>query len=147
MFKQTKKNNTAIVIMKTVLLFAAVFAVFFAGGALAAGGAAPKAVTLSSIASNVNTTVSETATILIDVSIIAGIGFVIASFFKFHQHKLNPTQVPLSQGITLLLIGAGLMLVPTLIPTTTTAIFGKNTTVAQTGGDQIGALINGSGTQ
>ncbi len=27
---------------------------------------------------------------LVAISLIAGIGFVIAAFFKFHQHKQNP---------------------------------------------------------
>jgi hypothetical protein len=29
--------------------------------------------------------------LLIGLSLIAGIGFVIAALFKFHQHKQNPT--------------------------------------------------------
>ena len=76
---------------------------------------------------------------------IAGIGFIMASFFKFHQHKLNPTQVPLSQGITLLLIGAGLAVFPTLLPTATHAVFGSSADIAKIGGGQIGGLIGGSG--
>ena len=37
------------------------------------------------------------------ISIVAGVGFILASFFKFHQHKQNPQQVQISQGISLLL--------------------------------------------
>src|SRR3990167_7245376 len=97
----------------------------------AAMAAAPSAVTLSAISNNVDVSVTKLATVLTDVSLIAGIGFIMASFFKFHQHKLNPTQVPISQGITLLLIGAGLCLFPTMLPTATTAIFGSKASIAQ----------------
>ena len=96
--------------------------VLFAGLALAAS---PSAVTVSALATNVGKSVGHLAVVLTDISIIAGIGFVMASFFKFHQHKLNPTQVPMSQGITLLLIGAALLLFPTMLPTATHAVFGS----------------------
>lgn len=101
-------------------------------------------IALSEIASNVNTSVSELATVLSDISLIAGIGFVLASFFKFHQHKLNPTQVPISQGITLLLIGAGLTLFPVMLPTAKRAIFGSQAPISQVGGTEISKII-GSG--
>jgi len=67
--------------------------------------------------------------------LIAGIGFIMASFFKFHQHKLNPTQVPMSQGITLLLIGAGLAVFPHLFGTATQAVFGTKIKMATLGGN------------
>lgn len=102
--------------------------------------ASVSAVSLSSISGNVNKSVSQLATVLTDVSLIAGVGFVMASFFKFHQHKLNPTQVPISQGITLLLIGAGLVLFPTMLPTATKAVFGS-AKIAKVGGSQIHSII------
>ncbi len=100
-------------------------------------------IALSSINSNIDTSVTVLAKILSDISLIAGIGFVMASFFKFHQHKLNPTNIPLSQGITLILIGSGLILFPTLLPTTTRAVFGT-VTVNKVGGGQISKLIGGT---
>ncbi len=118
--------------------------VLLTGVAFAAGtGTGPDALTLGGIAKTVDTSVTETAVILTDAALLAGIGFVLASFFKFHQHKLNPTQVPLSQGITLLLIGAGLMLFPTLIPTASKAVFGT-AKVATVSGNQIVGLIGGT---
>lgn len=105
----------------------------------------PSAVTLSTIAESVDNTVSELATILIDVALISGIGFILASFFKFHQHKQNPQQVQMSQGISLLLIGCGLTLIPLLIPTASVAVFGTQANKpAQIGGSDIHQLI-GSG--
>src|SRR3990167_744076 len=65
-------------------------------------------VTMGAISKNIHGAMKDFLVIFQDIGLVAGIGFVIGSFFKFHQHKMNPTQVPLSQGITLLLVGAGL---------------------------------------
>ena len=68
-----------------------------------------------------------------------------ASFFKFHQHKLNPNQVSMTQGISLLLIGCGLTLVPLIIPTASMAILGsKADKPAQINGAEIKKLIGGT---
>ncbi len=98
-------------------------------------------VMLSTIQSNVAHTVSETAKVLQDISLVAGIGFIMASFFKFHQHKLQPTQVPMSQGVTLLVIGGGLTLFPLLIPTAGSTILGASANVSKTSGAGISKLI------
>ncbi len=101
------------------------------------------AITVSNLETNLGKTVTELSVILSNISLIAGIGFVLASFFKFHQHKMNPTQVPLSQGITLLLIGAALLLFPKLLPTAAKAAFGTTKITSTTGAD-IKGLISGS---
>jgi intracellular multiplication protein IcmD len=103
-------------------------------------------VTLTTVAASVDNTVGQLATVLVDVSLISGIGFIMASFFKFHQHKQNPQQVQMSQGISLLLIGCGLTLIPLLIPTASVSVLGtaaKNP--AKIGGSSIHNLI-GNGT-
>ena len=84
--------------------------------------------TISDIATNTSNTMKSVAQLLEAVSLIAGIGFVMASFFKFHQHKLNPQQVPISQGITLLIIGGGLTMFPALLPVGGKAIAGGSAT-------------------
>lgn len=81
---------------------------------------------ISTIAANMGNTMKAVAGILEDISLVAGIGFVMASFFKFHQHKLNPQQVPISQGITLLLVGGGLTVFPALIPVAGHAVVGSD---------------------
>lgn len=99
-------------------------------------------VTLTTVAASVDNTVGQLATVLVDVALISGIGFIMASFFKFHQHKQNPQQVQMSQGISLLLIGCGLTLIPLLIPTASVSILGtaaKNP--AKIGGSSIHNLI------
>lgn len=80
--------------------------------------------TLGTIKTNVSGSIKNLLVILQDIAMLAGVGFIIASFFKFHQHKMNPTQVPLSQGVTLLLVGAGLTAFPNLISTATQSAFG-----------------------
>lgn len=114
--------------IKPLLIVVALGGAVFVNAAFAKDGGE----TMSSVASTIDGSVSSLVVILVDTALIAGVGFVIASFFKFHQHKLNPTQVPLSQGITLLLIGAGLTLLPVLIPTASKAVF-KNGKSAQIG--------------
>ena len=118
--------------------------IVFTGMAFAVGGE-PTLVTMSTIASSVDTTVAQLATVLIDIALISGIGFIMASFFKFHQHKQNPQQVQMSQGVSLLLIGCGLTLIPLLLPTASVSVLGTAAKKpAQIGGSDIHNLI-GSG--
>ena len=121
-------------LLKLIVLALGMAALFFASGGLAA---APTGVSLSTIATNVGSSVTNLAKILEDVALVAGVGFIMASFFKFHQHKLNPQQVPMSQGITLLLVGAGLAVFPHLIPTASHAVFGSGATQASVGSSPI----------
>ena len=99
---------------------------------------------LSQIASNVEGSLSSVARLLEDISLVAGIGFIMASFFKLYQHKNNPTQIPISNGLTMLGIGA-LTLFPALIPTAATSIIGSQGTMAKLGGSQISQVIGGQG--
>ena len=122
---------------KAVTLLMAMGTALFAGACLAD----TTAISMTVIASTIDTTVANLSTVLIDVALIAGIGFILASFFKFHQHKQNPTQVQMSQGISLLLIGCGLTLIPILIPTASQAILGTDAKTAQIGGSDIHGLI------
>ncbi|WP_267257057.1 type IV secretion protein IcmD [Coxiella endosymbiont of Ornithodoros maritimus] len=137
---QTKTIRLFRILLGLLLLLTGVIGLLFAGTTLAA----INLVSLSSIAENVDTSVAELAIVLSDISLIAGVGFVMASFFKFHQHKLNPIQVSISQGVTLLLIGAGLVLFPTMFPTAKQAIFGKTAEITKVGGGQVHSIISSS---
>lgn len=114
--------------------------IIFAGIVLAETVLAAPTVSISGIQTNVDKTVSSIAKILEDIALIAGIGFIMASFFKFHQHKQNPQQVQLSQGVTLLVIGAGLAVFPHLLATTTYGVLGV-TKVEKVGGTAITGII------
>ncbi len=102
-----------------IAFFAACF--FMSTDVMAAGLSSPS---IGAIKANISSSIKDLMTILQDVAMVTGIGFVIAAFFKFHQHKMQPTQVPLSQGVTLLLVGAGLTVFPSLLGTATKSAFG-----------------------
>ncbi len=117
-------------VIKWSLLIAIMAALFY----VETGLAVASGIAVSTIATNISKSVGSFVKILEDIALVTGIGFIMASFFKFHQHKLNPTQVPISQGVTLLLIGAALVVFPTLLPTATKAVFGSTAKFATTGG-------------
>lgn len=97
---------------------------------------------LTDISSNVDTAITSLSQILENVALVAGIGFILVSFFKFHQHKLNPTQVPISQGITLLVIGAALTIFPKLIEAPSTAFVGSAGEITHLSSNEISGLIS-----
>ena len=97
--------------------------------------------TVSAIQQNLSKGISNISIVMEDIALVAGIGFIFSSFFKFHQHKMNPTQVPLSQGVTLLVIGSGLAVFPHLLSTTTQGVFGQNVTTL--GSSSISKVIGG----
>jgi intracellular multiplication protein IcmD len=129
--------------MKATKLFkrfagiSAVFALFFASTTFAAD------VTLQDIQGNIDTAVVTVASILTDIALVTGICFILAAFFKFHQHKVNPNQTPISQGVTLLVIGAALTAFTVLIPVATQSIYGKGQAIMKTGGADMKTLIDG----
>ena len=104
-------------------------------------GFAEAAENVQQISAHVSTTLGSFASIMQNVGLIAGICFILASLFKFHQHRQNPTQVPLSQAIVLLVIGACLIVFPYLIQTPSTAITNKG--IATLSGNQIHGVIGG----
>jgi intracellular multiplication protein IcmD len=138
MFNKKSFSKHARLIAKVAALLAIVGGALYAGSAMAAA----TYVSIGSISKTVDGTVSALGVVFTDISIIAGLGFVTASFFKFHQHKQNPQQVQMSQGVSLLLIGCGLTLVPLLVPTASVSVLGvKGANNAKVGGSAIGKLI------
>ena len=115
----------------------ALFALFFASTTFAAD------ITLQDIQGNIDTAVVTVASILTDIALVTGICFILAAFFKFHQHKVNPNQTPISQGVTLLVIGAALTAFTVLIPVATQTIYGKGQPIMKTGGTDMKKLIDG----
>ena len=103
--------------------------------------AATPAGNITSIASNVSKGLLSIASIMEDVALVAGVGFILVAFFKFHQHKQNPTQVPISQGLALLVIGACLTLFPRLLQTPGQIIEGPGATPAKMSSNAVASLI------
>ena len=71
---------------------------------------------------------------------VAGVGFILTSLFKFDQHKKNPTQIPMGQPLTLLIIGACLLVLPFIVKTLTSSVDPSNQ-----GGQLSSQLGGGSG--
>lgn len=136
MLKLVKKLFFGGVGLRLAVLFAGIFSV---SEAMASGSN----ITLTTITSNVSAGVVNVAKILQDIALVAGIGFIFAAFFKFHAHKMQPQQVPLSQGVALLLVGAGLAVFPHLLDTATKGVFG--TDVQHAGGTSIKGIIGSGG--
>ena len=66
-------------------------------------------------------------------SYIAGLGFAIVGIMKLKAHKDNPTQVPLSQPMVLLIVATLLMFIPSLISTAQETIFEGGEAAAEYG--------------
>ncbi len=99
------------------------------------------ALTLQTIANNVGSTMDITAKIISAVALISGLSFIVAAFFKFHQHKQNPSQVTIGQGLVLMLVGAALCIFPTLIPTFESVLTGTTNSTASIWGTGIANII------
>ncbi len=117
MTKAVKKKQTE---PKLALLgyFSALLALFFVSEIAFGAGQ-----TVGDVAEHVTGSMKGLQKLLGAAAYIAGLGFGIAGMMKFKAHKDNPTQVPLSQPITLILIAAGLVFLPSLISTAGTTIF------------------------
>lgn len=84
--------------------------------------------TIGTIASSITNSLAAVSELIIAVSVLAGLGFGVASMFKFKQHKDNPTQVPLGQPMAFLAIAIFLIWLPFIL---------------KAGGQTMGAKANG----
>lgn len=105
--------------------------------------AAPSQLTLTNINTRISHGIGGVVQIMQDIALVAGIGFIFSSFFKFHQHRQQPTQVPLSQGVTLLVIGAALAIFPHLLSTASQGMFG--TTINKAGSPGVASVVASTG--
>ena len=80
---------------------------------------------LGLVAQNISGSFQFIGQLLIGVAYLAGIGFGIASIFKFKQHKDNPTQIPVGTPIALLVIAVALVFLPLLFKPAGETLFGK----------------------
>jgi intracellular multiplication protein IcmD len=111
---------------KTFLYLLIASAFFAIGTCFAQGSATPG--TIGEIASNVTESFQGIGTLMIAISYLAGIGFVLASIFKFKQHKDNPTQIPLGTPLALLVLGIILIFLPMIFAPAGKTIFGEGAT-------------------
>lgn len=106
------------------ILYSTIFA-FWVSDAMAQSGQS-----LSDIVGTVQDNILTLGPLLTIVSYIAGVAFAIAGIVKFKAHKDNPTQVPLSQPIVYLLVGAGLLFLPSIMSSAGSTVFGSGQAVS-----------------
>ncbi|QLH41352.1 MAG: hypothetical protein HWD59_00515 [Coxiellaceae bacterium] len=88
--------------------------------------------------------------LMIAISYVAGIAFVLASIFKFKQHKDNPTQIPLGTPLAMLVIGIVLVFLPMIFGPAGVTLFGtgaKSGEVKGGGFSEIPGSTSGSSSQ
>lgn len=91
------------------------------------------ALTLGTMASSVTKTFKEIGLLITSGSYIAGLAFSVGAIMKFKQHKDNPTQIPIGTPISLVLIAAALLFMPTLLKSIGSTMFGTATTAGSAG--------------
>jgi len=115
---------------KTVLI-----AVLVSAGLLITGPVyAQQVVSLAQIAQNIMGSFVGLGKLLIAIAYLAGVGFTIASIFKFKQHKDNPTQIPLGTPLALLTLGVVLVFLPGIFRPVGETIYGASYSDSMAGG-------------
>jgi intracellular multiplication protein IcmD len=116
---------------KGLLKLIGVFGVLYSGAALAQGGGAAAGgggTNIGAIASNITGSFESIGRLILAVAFLGGIGFIMAAIFKFKQHKDNPNQVTLGTPIAMLVIGAFLVFMPSIIGPAGSTIYGASPT-------------------
>jgi len=111
-----QKNNK---ISKVVAIIAVVLTLF-------CSSVYADSVTLGDIAKNIMESFKDLGQLMLAISYLSGFGFTISSIFKFKQHKDNPTQIPVSTPLALLIVGIMLIFLPGIIKPSGFTIFGAN---------------------
>ena len=132
MSKQSRERIFYAIFVRLAAMF---LGIFFAADALAGGSQ----LSLTSLNTSLGSGIGKIVNMMQDIATVAGVGFIFSAFFKFHQHKQNPTQVKLSDGVAMLVIGAGLTIFPHLLGTVSKGVFGQS--LSKVGGTDISAAI------
>lgn len=108
-------------------------AYIFVGLALLSFTSAACALTIGTMASKITSTFAQIGLLITSGSYIAGLAFSVGAIMKFKQHKDNPTQIQIGQPISLVLIAAALLFMPTLLKSIGATMFGTATTAGSKG--------------
>jgi intracellular multiplication protein IcmD len=115
-------------ILKTLMFFIVAGSGFYVSLALA------EVTNIGDIADTIVKSFESIGKLMIATAYISGIGFTIASVFKFKQHRDNPTQIPIGAPIALLAIGVILIFLPGIIGPVGETLFGTNNLNEMSGG-------------
>jgi intracellular multiplication protein IcmD len=89
---------------------------------------------IADIAKNIMDSFKQLGQLMLAMAYLSGFGFVISSIFKFKQHKDNPTQIPVSTPIALLMVGIVLIFLPGILRPAGYTIFGTGAQLEQLAG-------------
>ncbi|MBA2654556.1 MAG: type IV secretion protein IcmD [Gammaproteobacteria bacterium] len=112
-------NSKCFPYLKGMFKLSMIIGLFYSGIAL--GQSADSGI--GGIAANITSQFSKIGQLILAIAFLGGIGFIMAAIFKFKQHKDNPTQIPLGTPIAMLVIGAFLVFMPSLIAPAGATIF------------------------
>ncbi|KTD45443.1 IcmD (DotP) [Legionella quinlivanii] len=104
---------------------------------------ASSSLTLGGMASSITGSFASLTRLITAGSYLAGLGFSIGAIMKFKQHKDNPTQITIGTPIALVLIGAALLFLPTILGIAGATMFGGSG--GQTAGPGGSVFTSGSG--
>lgn len=128
-------NSKYIPGISLLVYFSALLGLFLLSGQLYAGDPATTGdYSIGKASEEIRSSLGDVASLITAAAYVGGIGFAMMGMLKLKAHKDNPTQVPLSQPITLLVIAAGLVFMPSLIKTAGQTIWGDNKGAAGTTG-------------
>lgn len=114
----TKAKGFDTVLKLLMGMFVMLLLLVYGGDAFAGGK------DIGEIATNITKSFQGIGQLILAIAFVAGIGFVMASIFKFKQHKDNPTQIPLGTPIALLAVGVALIFLPNIISPAGQTLFG-----------------------
>jgi intracellular multiplication protein IcmD len=124
-------------LMAKATVYIAVAAGFFTMAAYAAAytytPSAPSTNSMGYVAQTVINSLGPVAQVISAISYLAGFGFTIASFFKLKQHKDNPQQIPVTNGLAMLAIGASLIFAPSVFQMVGATLFENPETAGVSG--------------
>lgn len=138
--KQNTFRSKCLSASKAVLTMSLAVGIFYSTAVLAQSADSG----IGGIATNITGSFKALGQLILAVAFLGGIGFIMAAIFKFKQHKDNPTQIPLGTPIAMLVIGAFLVFLPSLIGPAGQTIFGGSNTAGGFTGSGYTAIPGGS---
>jgi len=91
-------------------------------------------VSLGTAASTITKSLDPVSKLITGACYVGGLAFMVGAILQFKQHKDNPTQVTIGKPIALLLVGAALLFMPSIMGMAGVTLFGDGGTTAGPGG-------------
>lgn len=105
----------------------------FVSGASAYAGALHATGSLGDAAVEITKSFAPLSLLITGGCYVGGLGFMVGAIMKFKQHKDNPTQVTIGTPIALLLVGAALLFMPSIMGMAGETMFQGGTTAGPGG--------------